>query len=251
MPYRRMDDVREKLKWAKHHIGNVKASIKEFTDTQPYEVGVEQDTESGELFVHVLKADPIPPAIRLGCGDAIQTLRSTLDYLTCALVRANGKSPSSQVEFPIFEHLIENAEDRKNFDRKVKGMRDEAREQILLMKPYQGGDNTLWRLHRLNRIDKHNMLVTALGNITAINGLPPIGDRWNGNRWVGIPGIPLGIKVGDKFTPAVKVARGAGFFAEVVFDEPDIAEGYPVVLALIQFHRRVMEVCGELSWALR
>lgn len=254
MPYERMDDIRQKVGWAKRHIENVQASIKEFMGTQPYSVRVEIDGESDAPVVHVLKAAPIPPAIRLGCGDAIQTLRSALDYLVCSLVRANGNIPTSQVEFPVFDRPIQNASDRRSFNKKVEGMRQEASEQILQMKPYEGGDNTLWRLHRLNIVDKHKMLMTAFGNITAVNGLPPIAESWVGNRWMGVSGVPLGIKEGDRFTPrgpGVKVERGSSFFAEVVFNEPDVAEGYPVVIALRQFHRRVIEVCGELSWALR
>jgi hypothetical protein len=253
MPYEAMDDIRQKVAWAERHINSVKASIQDFMATRPYEIRIETDTESGEPEVHVLKAAPIPPAVRLGCGDAIQTLRSALDYLACALVRANGSTVNKHVEFPILDHPIRNSEDRKIFGKKVAGMRQEASDQILKMKPCQGGDNVLWRLHRLNIIDKHRMLMTAFGNITAVNSLPPIAEQWDGNRWRGIPGVPFGIKEGDKFTPktpGLAVGKDSGFFAELVFNEVDIAEGYPIVWALSRFNHRVKEICGQLSWAL-
>jgi hypothetical protein len=98
------------------------------------------------------------------------------------------------------------------------------------------------------------MLVAALGSITAVNALPPIADQWNGNRWMGIPGVPLTLKEGDKFTiesPIVKVDKNTKFFAEIVFNEPNVAEGYPVVLALAQIRRRVFMVLGEFSCWLK
>ena len=49
----------------------------------------------------------------------------------------------------------------------------------------------------------------------------------------------------------MKVNKNTQFFAEVVFIESGVAEGYPVVLALREFHRRLMIVCGEFSWALK
>jgi hypothetical protein len=60
------------------------------------------------------------------------------------------------------------------------------------------------------------------------------------------------LKEGDKFSvPGVKVDKNTQFFAEVVFNEPNVAEGYPVILALRQFRRRVFAVIGELSWSLK
>jgi hypothetical protein len=34
------------------------------------------------------------------------------------------------------------------------------------MKPYKGGNETLWRLHRLNNIDKHRLLIPAVTGLT-------------------------------------------------------------------------------------
>jgi hypothetical protein len=253
MAYTAMIQVREKIDWANKHIDDFKAALSEFIETNPYSIQIDTETESGRPLVHVLRADPVPPKICLIAGDAIQNLRSTLDYLACALVRVNGNTPSRFTEFPIFDGPI-TSKIESRFYKKVEGMRPEVVQQIRDVRPYQGGDDLLWRLHRLNIVDKHNMLVTALGNITAVNGLPPIDDQWNGNSWTSIPGVPSGLKQGDRFSiegPSVIVDKNTSFFAEVVFNEPGIAEGYPVVLALRQFYRRVFKLVGELSWSLK
>jgi hypothetical protein len=162
--------------------------------------------------------------------------------------------PTAQIEFPILKGPILTSKDESNFARKTAGIRQEIVDRIRSINPYKGGDNTLWRLHELNRIDKHNMLIATLGAVTAVNGLPAIDVQWNGDRWDGIPGVPLGLKQGDKFTPHVpgsEVNKNTGFFVEVVFNEAGVAEGYPVVLALREFHRRVERICGEFSVYLK
>ena len=172
MAYEQMSELAEKLKWAKHHITNTEIAIAKFVNGQPYSLRVDVETDPANPSVEVLKADPVTPTIRLSSGDAIQNLRSALDYLVCALVRANG-TPTAQIEFPILRGPILTSDDEANFARKVAGLRQEAINQIRAIHPYKGGDDTLWRLHQLNRIHKHNMLVATLGNITAIDGLPP------------------------------------------------------------------------------
>jgi len=252
MAYSALSDVREKIKRADKHIADLQIAISEFTSTEPYSITVDVETEPASPLVHILKADPVPPEISLIAGDAIQNLRSSLDYLACVLVRRNGGIPGKLTEFPIFDQPIATPNIETRFSGKVKGMRKEVIDKIRDIHPHQGGDNLLWRLHRLNIIDKHNMLVAVWGNITAVNGLPPLTDQWNGNRWAGIPGVPLTLKQGDRFSvPGVKVDKNTQFFAEVVFNEPNVAEGYPVILALRQFHRRVFRVIGELSSSLK
>ena len=252
MAYERLSDAREKIKWANEHIGDVKVAITKFMGKEPYRIAVETDGDSGQPVVHVLKADAVPPEICLIAGDAIQNMRSALDYLTCALVKVNGKEPSPFTEFPIFNGPIVTAKNKARFDRKVCGVGQKAIDQIKSIHPYKTGDDLLWRLHRLNLIDKHNMLIAGLGNITAANGHALITEHWDGDRRTGISGIPLTLKKGDKFSiPGMKVNKDTQFFAEVVFNQPGIAEGYPIASELKHLHRRVFRVIGELSWALK
>jgi hypothetical protein len=254
MTHPALSGIREKIKWADKHIDDFKVAAAEFTNSKPYSLRVDTETESGKPLVQMLEVRNIPPEISLTVGDAIQNLRSALDYLACGLVDANKGVIGRWTEFPIFDGPIVTSRDKARFSGKVEGMRQEAIDDIRDLHPYQGGDNLLWRLHRLNIVGKHKMLVTAWGSITAINGLPPIEDQWNGNRWLGIRGVPLTLKQGDKFSldaPGVKIDKNTTFFAEIVFNEPNVAEGYPIVLALSQFRRRVIEVVGMLSLYLR
>jgi hypothetical protein len=86
MAYDRMSDIREKIKRADKHIADFKLEVRKFNGSDPYSIRVDMETESGRPIVHVLKVKPIPQDISLIAGDAIQNLRSALDYLACRSV---------------------------------------------------------------------------------------------------------------------------------------------------------------------
>src|ERR1700733_5044928 len=126
----------------------------------------------------VLKADPIPPSLVCIAGDVIHNLRSALDHIVCALVQANGNSVIKENEFPIFDDPIATAKLQARFALKVEGMRKEPQDAIRDIHPYRGGNDTLWRLHRLDVIDKHKMMLAGFGAISAANGCPLVPDYW-------------------------------------------------------------------------
>jgi hypothetical protein len=240
-------DIALKIEWADHRIQDFKRAFAAFKRADPYSLKVDVDPNTRKPLFQITKACPIPPDISLVAGDAIQNLRTALDYLACGLVLWNNQTPTTKTEFPIFDHAPVTAKDKARFNGKIEGMRQEAINAIWDIHPYQGGDNTLWRLHRLNRIDKHNMLITAWGAVTGVNSFPAMGDQWVGNQWAGVPGVPFPLKQDDKFfLDAPDVDEYTNLFLEVAFNEPGVAEGYPVLLALRQMFRRVNKITGDL-----
>jgi hypothetical protein len=126
MAYAAMSDMREKIKWADKHIGDFKIALAKFHATKPYGVRVDVETNPRKPTIHIIKADPIPPEISLIAGDVIQNLCSSLDYLACALVRANNRAVGRKIEFPIFDGPILTSKDKARFAGKVDGMRKEV-----------------------------------------------------------------------------------------------------------------------------
>jgi hypothetical protein len=67
-------------------------------------------------------------------------------------------------ELPVypFTILVPIAKDRDTYDAekagKLKGIRPKAIEAIDALKPYKGGNDTLWRIHELDNIDKHRFV---------------------------------------------------------------------------------------------
>jgi hypothetical protein len=236
-----IEDVVSKINWANHHIDNFREAAVAFGKTNPYGTVIERDPKTRQRTYVVTKITPIPPDIRLIAGDAIQNLRSALDYLACALVRANNSEPSKQVALPISESEPLTKKEQAAFARQVDGMRQDAIDAIKAIKPYKGGNDTLWRLHRLNIIDKHRLLMAAGTCVSRVNsgfdrgmrkyflegGAPPEAATIIEDRF------PL--KAGDKFTfnvPEADVYHEPQLFLEIAFNEPGVAKAKVVITVL-------------------
>ena len=105
-----------------------------------------------------------PPEIPAIAGDVIHNLRCALDHLAFQLVSVGvslGESPPSKwddIQFPI-AHSADIYEGRKR--RRVQGMTRQAVEAIDALKPYKGGNEPLWLLHKLDNTDKHSFILLA------------------------------------------------------------------------------------------
>ncbi len=150
--------VQSKIERAKKHIHDLEIEVHSFINSNPYQIGAKHEPEEGELVYYVSSARDVPMAIACIAGDAVQNLRSALDYMVYELIRHDvGREPSDHVCFPIFS-------DAEHYKRgrvgKVKGMRRETIERIDAFEPYKGGNDLFWCLRELSNIDKHRSLLT-------------------------------------------------------------------------------------------
>jgi hypothetical protein len=199
-----VDSVLLKAKWAHDHIGDLDRALEEFFDTRPYVVSPKKNAETGEAVYYYSGCSPFPIAIHGHVGDALYNLRSALDHLAWQLVIANGKTPGTGTGFPIFDP---SAKDSKSlFNRKVNGIRDETVEAIARLKPYKGGDNSLWLLHQLNGIDKHHEVLGIGTSHIGQTHLPSVQKEIEAN-WLRMhpQGDPAFISSIMVPTPTVKV----------------------------------------------
>jgi len=162
------DDIQLKIDWADKRIEELATDINAWIDTNPYGISPEIDPHTGEKKYIVTTVPEIPREFAIRSGEIVQHLRSALDYLACALVAANGRTVGDGTAFPIAKSWPLTKDQHRTFSRKIAGMRIGAIKYILRLKPYPGGNNSLWRLHALNNIDKHRLLVafdTGMGGI--------------------------------------------------------------------------------------
>lgn len=253
------EDVVSKIKWANKHIDDFRMAAVAFGKTDPYGTVVKTDPQTRKRIYTITKVTPIPPQLRLIAGDAIQNLRSALDYLACGLVRVTGTEPSKYVSFPVSEREPLTKEQRASFARQVKGMRQDAIDAIKAIKPYKGGNDTLWRLHRLNVVDKHRLLMAAGTSVAVVNpgfhselrdylikgsigGIVPEAATLLRDRF------PL--KVGDTVSIDPKepdMNENPQFLLEIAFNEPGIAEGEVAFTVLKESLHCVQEIAGNLT----
>jgi hypothetical protein len=156
----RLAAVMNKVKRAKDHLSHLKECVSRFRDSDPYRVAPHYNPWAKRLAYRVSRAEETLVDIPLAAGDVLQCTRTALDHLVYQLVLVGGGTPTKQTSFPIVDALKDYL-GRRNVA--MAGMRDEAKLAIDACKPYadQGGNLVLWRLMRLNNIDKHRTLLTA------------------------------------------------------------------------------------------
>jgi len=210
-----------------------------------------------ERTYYVVNVPDVPLPVSLIAGDVLQNLRSSLDHLACHLVKRAGGRVTLQTCFPIANGPDEYMSPR--FRRKVEGMRQEAIDAIDVIEPYKGGKGAiLWRLHRLNNIDKHRLLLTACSTHVGHSSTQSerlamqktFMDSHPGQRAPSLRGhlvsVPLGVplKAGDKLhtVPHSELEENMQFLIDVAFDEPDVIECRPIVPALYDMSEAVLNM---------
>jgi hypothetical protein len=157
--------VEAKIERAKKHISELESRCAAFfdSDPRPYVVATKRNPQTRQLIYYLDRIADTPIDLAVITGDVIQCLRSALDHLAYQLVRVGSPNAPPEsltyVYFPVGDTPTDY-ETKKS--AQTKGMRKEAVEAIDAVKPYMGGNDTLWRIHRLNRIDKHRLLVTLV-----------------------------------------------------------------------------------------
>jgi hypothetical protein len=246
--------IRVKVERAQEHIRDLAVEVRSFLAANPFVIATKRDPETRQLIYYVASVRETPVRIAAILGDVIHNLRSALDHLAYQLVWiGTGKTPSSRTYFPIADNCANYSARRSE---QVQGARPEAINAIDSLKPYKGGNDTLWKLHKLNNVDKHRILIAVGSAFQSINlaafvwrqhikfrlasdpnnphnpafaGMPPI----NGFFRPADRMFPL--KQGDELfvdLPDAEVDDQLQFRFEVAFGEPQILEGEPLIETL-------------------
>jgi hypothetical protein len=239
-----LEGSRLKVERSKKHVQDLNIALKAFFDTNPYEFLCKRDPETRQPVYYLNRVEETPPNIAVIAGDVIQSLRSALDHLAYQLVLSGtGKpGPFRYVSFPIFDSPDEY-ETKKS--RRIKGMRPGAVKAIDAVKPYKGGNDLLWRLDHLNRIDKHRLLLTVGAHDGGIDvGYLATRHLRNDYYWSDFPIVsavyyPTGpmkhLEVGDVlFTdePDAEVDKDMKFPIRISIAEPQVIGGETVLETL-------------------
>lgn len=233
-----------KIERARQLKEELQKEIKSFFDSQPYKIDTKSDSQSKRLIYYLIKADEVPEKIALITGDIIQNLRSSLDHLAYKLFTTGpGNGTDGQhIYFPIANDFDQYEKDK---NRKTEGLIQQAKGLIDAVKPYKGGNDTIWKIHQLNNIDKHRLLVT----VGASFGSMDIGKHLQKSMTesfpdINMPAIPLFIKPADNLFPLkvgddlfvdgpnAKPIPDMQFKFDIVLNEPGIVEGESLIKIL-------------------
>jgi hypothetical protein len=258
--------IRIKIDRAKKHLADLNAAIRTFQNGWPYTIKIEKDEKTGYETHKFFLLVPIPDEWGAIVGDCVHNLRSALDLLACELIRANGGIPGDYAAFPVgsnFTHFNSSAV------RRINGASADAIKLVRRLKPYDGGNDTLWRLHRIDIADKHQLLIPVaaahkeFGVQYDIQGAGP--PDYTPPMWLGPASdrkFPL--KNGDELisykrvvAPGIKDETKFHFTFEIAFGEGQIFDGEPVVARLdqlIRFTERIINLFAKrilkIAWSM-
>jgi len=263
----RLKHVTLKIERAKQHAAELSRQITEFFGTNPYKVATKLDPDTKKIIYYVSSVETIPDAIPLVAGDVIQNLMSALDHLAYQLVCSDtGDNPPNPnwIYFPI-------SDDASKYDQKktgkIAGAAQATFDAIDGLKPYKGGNELIWKLYRLNNIEKHRLLLTVgshaagihLGQLLATH----VGDNFPPEAIEAMKSMNHYLMPADKGFPlkeGFKLYIGAEdekpnpelqFRFSVALNEPEIAEGETLLEIINQFVTLVEDITKTLTPLLK
>jgi len=242
LAHERLDQIQVKVRRAHAHYADLVSAVHSYLATKPYAISTRRDTGKG-LIYFVSSIQPTPTNISAILGDTIHNLRSALDHLAYQLVFVGaGRLPSSKAYFPIADNAAKYVEQR---GRQINGATPQAISMIDALEPYRGGNDTLWKLHKLDNVDKHRVLITAGSAFRSIN-LGSYMCRSMQRQFPRLAGIDpkqlaaffrpedrlFPLKAGDELFidgPEAEIDETLEFQFDVAIGEPDIIVGEPIL----------------------
>jgi hypothetical protein len=167
-----LEGCRKKIARADEHLQSLQKAVEGWGRSYPYGIDQTFEAESSEYVLRIQKVRDAP-LIDWGIviGDAIHSLRSTLDHLVCVMIRVReSQSSCAGTGFPILTDAKLWDKKRKNGSpdprsglARIRGVDHWTEMTIKGLQPFspgkqQGRDNPLWILNHLANVDKHRTL---------------------------------------------------------------------------------------------
>jgi hypothetical protein len=249
---------RLKVQRAEKHHRDLAEAIKRYLESHPYKVVTKDNPEAGRRDLIFRVGEEIPASLSLLSGDVVHNLRSALDHLMWQLVHANGGEPSYKTEFPVGRSETHFEAIRA---RKTEGISESALDVLNSLKPYKGGSEAFWRIHQLDVVDKHRLMLTVAATSAdliidagaVLRDILPSDATFDAPK-IRIPGAEATIlRDGDVISSAPlegDTHDHMQFSGHVSFAEPGVVEGESLVPALAELGRFTQGVIESFA-ALR
>ena len=183
MASNQVSDARLRIERANTHLQELKTLLTEAPNT--FTVAVKDHESGGQHLIHdVPDAENLRKRIAIIAGDALNNLKSALDYAWIGVLERHRITLPSRPKFPVYEdaHGVKDALVKSRI----------AQGSVLFnymmnqCRPFKDGEYTLWAMHRLNNHDKHRLLlptmsyagITGIAVLNTENGEMIEGDSW-------------------------------------------------------------------------
>jgi hypothetical protein len=236
-------EARLKIKRAEKHIADLKARIAGLPDS--YIASIEIDPNGIENIKHDLSDTKIATDVALIVGDAIHNLKSALDYSWLPTIEKFAPSAvNKSSKFPIYptEKHLEDALREREIDIASPHLFSFLVSEI---KPYDGGNDALWSIHKLDILDKHRLLIPVI-NFVGIEDIELENERGE---------IIRGFAWGTTDTPphfipiehGLHIKNKGKVSVAVLFDEGSPLEGMEVLDMLSLYPVYVLNIVEQME----
>jgi len=240
-----VNSVRLKIKRANKHIADVEDLIRRVPDA--FKSTIEVDAKTGNKFIK--HAIPNMVALQLDMavviGDAVHNLKTALDFGWCRTAHRFKVPIDSFSKFPVRETAKELASALQG--RNVHTISPKLYKGIVTdVQPYEGGNEDIWAVHRLDIIDKHQLLI-PLFDITAVTDIAVEDEQGKISR----RGLTFAKMSGGGWyipVPAHHQVKDKGHFSvKILFDDGLPCEHMEIISVLPRFSRTVLKVVELLE----
>lgn len=163
----RHNNSRHKIDRAKKHLFDIKDRITRLINSNVATVEINPNG-GNEVIKHDISDRLASIDIALMVGDAVHNLKSALDYAWSDTLGDDGSLDKFR-KFPVYpsRHELKNALRGRNID-----VSHPALYELMLdtIHSYEGGNEILFHVHRLNIADKHRLLLPVI-HYTSISGI--------------------------------------------------------------------------------
>jgi len=238
-------EARLKIDRANKHLSDLHTAVCALPDA--YGSTIERDANSGAQSIkyELLGEEGIRQNLALITGDCIHNLKTALDYAWIgAITRACPSASSKFSKFPVWASGTDLKAALEGVEINLASPRlfDLITAEI---KPYQGGDDLLWSLHKLDIIDKHALLLplTHAAWIGNIGVEYPTGDIVEATTGTATGPGPYYVPI----FPAYKIKNNGKLSVEVIFNQGLPIDGAEITETLSLFSKLVSNVVQLLE----
>jgi hypothetical protein len=231
------------IDWAKSQLPSLDERVSAWLKDNVEIVRRDPDPSSPNYVIVADPKEPLPLAFVVEVGAYINCIRSSLDLLAVALAHRYGMAKPESANFPVAASEKEFVSGGYKGSEFVKGLPDAERAKIEALKPYCGGNQMLWALHRLDILRKHKRLVETMIRPAkfSITG-------WGLSH--GFTPLPAFIRGVDQETVLGLLDKRQraqiNFTPTIAFDEPDLSS-LPAVAGLTHFAKLATEIIGTFD----
>lgn len=241
--------ARLKTARAHRHVLEVEDIMRRYVSSKDCRIVQETEPETGAQLFSV-NADLIPSDLPCAIGDTLHNLNSALDYLASGIMHET-IGTTGRTQFPMhktrnsLKESFKGARDKKKAGANRQIVEACPRFALLLLckiKPYFGGDRSIWEIRRLANTDKHRLIVPAI-YVVGLHDVHISDDNNNRVEMGRVQLSPGGVGKIVRMGATAKIERFGNADLSIKFpDNYELFAGCDLIPTLTSFVQTVTEV---------